>query len=175
MCKAVIKGGIVGGIIAFIWYSFSWMFLPWHTTTLGAFKSESAVAQAINVNTPASGMYFMPMMQKGAATTAGVPQVFAAVRLEGATSMVSATVTELVIQIITAILVTWLLTKTSGLSYWRRVGFILVFAVAAGIFGNLPYWNWFGFSVNYTLVQLADAIIAWFLAGLAIAKICNNS
>jgi hypothetical protein len=173
MCKTVLKGGVIGGIVSFLWYSISWMLLPWHTTTLMQFKNESAIAQAISANAPASGMYFMPMQQP--AINSNVPQIFAAIHLERMpSSMTSAIIIGLIAQIVIASLATWLLCKTKGLTYWGRVKFIFVFALAAAILSEISYWNWFNFSSSFTLVQIADVIIAWFFAGLAIAKFANN-
>jgi methylmalonyl-CoA mutase N-terminal domain/subunit len=116
----------------------------------------------------------MPMQQT--TTNQTVPQIFAAIHLESMpTNMTSAIITGLITQILTAFLVTWLLCKTKGLTYWGRVRFTLVFALAAAILSEIPYWNWFGFSLSFTLVQIADVIIAWFFAALAMAKVVENS
>ena len=58
--KAVIKGTIVGGIIAFIWGAVSWMVLPWHMNTMEHFKSDSSVQATILRNAPKSGVYVIP-------------------------------------------------------------------------------------------------------------------
>ena len=50
MIRALIKGGIFGGIILFVWGFISWVVLPWHTITLNKFKDEAAVEQALTAN-----------------------------------------------------------------------------------------------------------------------------
>lgn len=168
MLKTSLIGGIVGGIILFLWGAASWMLLPWHMSTLHSFKDETAVVQVIQTNAPESGIYLSPLQQT---STAPGPMVFASVYTKGMpSSMVPSMVIEFIIQLIAAFLVTWMLTKTT-LGYLGRLGFVLVFALAVGITTDLMYWNWFHFDTKYTLVLLADLLIGWFLAGLLLAKL----
>lgn len=169
MGKVLIKGGLVGGLILFIWSAVSWMLLPWHLMTMNGFKEEAAVTQTITANVPSSGVYLLPISMQTPQATSG-PLMFATVKLESNWPMSLLLVMSLVIQIVAAFLVTWLLTKTRDLSYMGRVGFVIVFALTAGIVTLLPLWNWFFFPLNYTLIGIADLLIGWLLAGLWIAK-----
>ena len=173
--KACIKAGILGGIIVFLWGAISWMVLPWHMTTLHSFSDEKAVADVILSNTPQSGMYILPMMGAQQETTVQKPFLFASIVTEGIPySMAIPMIIGLIMQIITAILIAWMLTKTSGLSYVERVGFVVIFALAAGIVTYGMSWNWYGFSTDYTLIAFADLLIGWFFAGLVLAKLCKR-
>lgn len=173
-CSNCIKTGIVGGIILFIWSAISWMVLPWHMTTLNAFTNENAVVQAVKANASQSGIYVLPFKQMDAKqdqSTQKIPQVFASVNFNGMdSSMAKPMFIGLIGLVITAILAAWLLSKTGGLNYFGRIGFVLVFALAGSLMTNIPYWNWFAFDTNYTLVIIADTLIGWFLAGLVMAK-----
>ncbi len=170
MSKTLIKGGLLGGIVIFIWMAISWMLIPWHMATLHSFTSETTVAQVMKENAPQSGIYMMPLQANANQQSSG-PMVFAAVHQEGMTSMPEAMLIELVCQIVTAFLVTWMLMKTARLNYWGRVGFVFVFAITTSIASNVPYWTWFHFSTGFTLVSIADILISWLLAGLVIAKV----
>ena len=170
-----IKGGIVAGIILFLWGTFSWMVLPWHHTTLNAFKDEQAVSDIIVANVAQSGMYVLPVsqMQGTQDKQESMPLIFASIHTEGMpVSMMGNIVIGFIGQLIAAIFVGWLLTKTSGLSYFGRVWFVLIFALTAGIITEVPYWNWFAFDSMYTGVMIADLLIGWLFAGLILAKIC---
>lgn len=179
MTKALIKGGLLGGLILFLWGNISWMLIPWHSMTLNKINNETVVMQSITSNAPKSGVYVIPnMMQqnKSEATNKSAmemkgPFIFASVHLESDLSMNSALIYYLIMQIIAAFLVTWLIAKTKGSSYFCRVGYAVLFALAAGFVCYLPSWNWFGFPLPYVLVGMADLIIGWFLAGLLIAKV----
>jgi hypothetical protein len=72
-----------------------------------------------------------------------------------------------------AFLLTWLALQTSGLSYAKRVLFLGVVGLAAGVITELPNWNWWGFSGSYAAVMIADGTLTWLIAGLVIAKVCK--
>ena len=172
-----IKNGIVGGIILFIWSAISWMILPWHMATLRGFSNEIAVIQTVTSNSPQSGIYILPLkqrdVQQGQAQQS--PQVFASINFQGmGTSMAEPMLICFLNQVITAILVAWLLSKATGLNYFGRVGFIVVFALAASLVTHIPYWNWFAFDTTYTLMIIVDTLIGWLLAGLVMAKLVKT-
>jgi hypothetical protein len=187
MSKNHLKCAVAGGLIVFIWGLFSWMVFPWHQTSLKKFTNESEVATVISENAPTAGMYVLPntfayndktsqehmtqgmtMMEKG-------PFMFASIRPNGMGKMsLGPFILSLFIQIIGAFIVTWMLMKTKGLIFRKQVGFVTLFGLGVGILTQIPDWNWWGFSCVYVLTNLADLVIGWFLAGLAIAKIIKK-
>lgn len=168
--EAYFKAGILGGVVLFVWSIISWMVLPWHMTAFHKFKDEVAVTQIIQSNVAASGIYYMPL-QNTANNTTQSPVVFAAVHLEPVSkSMTTPMIIGLITQIIAATFVAFLLTRTTGLSYMGRVGFVVAIAFIASLMIHVPYWNWLKFESSYTLIQVTDLLISWFLAGLVMAK-----
>ena len=103
-------------------------------------------------------------MQKG-------PLMFAAIRKEGFGSFPKALITQVLYQMLAALLLTWMLLQTSALSYARRVAFLAVAGLAASVIADLPNWNWWGYSGAYVAVNLVDYTVTWLLAGLVIAKV----
>lgn len=170
----LIKGAFFGGIILFVWSMISWMALPWHNNTLHKFSNEKAVASEIKNNAPISGIYLLPSMgQDGKPSITNVPNVFAAVGLGGMPSMSKGMVLAFVTDFVAAFLVTWMLAKTN-LGYGGRVFFTIIFALTAAIITDVPYWTWFSFPSDYTLVTMADVVIGWFLASLVLAKVSGS-
>lgn len=170
-----IKAGVLGGIVLFIWSAISWMYLPWHAATLNKFKDEKAVSEIVIANASQSGIYLLPGVQMAGSQEKSPEMVmFSSVHQAGMQTKMMQSAVSLVTKIISAILVAWLLCNTSNLGYVRRVGFIMVFALAAGFVTHVPYWNWFYFNSQFTLVQMADLLVGWFLAGLAMAGICKD-
>ena len=183
----LIKGGVLGGLILFIWGAVSWMALPWHTSTLHKFKNEAEVEEVIAKNSPRSGVYILPnphrhepgasleeMDRREAEGNEKIrkgPLIFVSARLGTGDSMGLLMAKSLAIQMAAALLVTWMASSASGLGYFRRVLFVTVFGLAAGVVGHLPHWNWWGFSEAFTMAEAADLVIGWLLAGLVIAKI----
>ena len=72
-----------------------------------------------------------------------------------------------------AFLLTWLLLQTTGLSYAKRVVFLGVAGLAAGVIVEIPNWNWWGFSTAYTAVNIIDFTLMWTIAGLVIARVAR--
>ncbi len=188
MKKSLALGAILGGLVAFLWSSISWEVLPWHKQTLLSFQDEDAVGRVVAEHATRSGVYLYPGVpsqpgmtkdQKKAAEAAAAekmkkgPVVFAAVRRGGFTSFVRGLIVQFLSQVIAAFLLTWLLLKTAGLSYWGRVGFLTVAGLAAAVIADLPNWNWWGFSGSYTAVAVADSALTWFFAGLVVAKVAR--
>lgn len=171
--RCYIKGGIVGGIILFIWGIVSWVALPWHMSTIHAFQDEKVVSETLVTNAPQSGIFFLPSQMTQNAD-APVPVIFISIFKEGNMSMMVSYLISFLTQVIAAMLVAWMLTKASRLNYWGKVWFAVMFAVSAGLVTHGMSWNWLSFDTNYTLVLMADLVIGWFLAGLAMAKICRS-
>ena len=190
MLKSLVLGAILGGLTAFVWSFISWDVLPWHEKQLRSFQNEDEVTAVIASHAPESGNYLLPTgptqeglsgdqkkaaeeirmqkMQKG-------PLVFAAVRLGGFGSFPQVLLTQLLCQMFAALLLTWMLLQTSGLSYARRVAFLAAAGLAASVIADLPNWNWWAFSAGYTAVNLVDYTLTWLLAGLVIAKVANTA
>src|SRR5712664_3927326 len=188
MLKSLVLGAILGGLTAFVWSFISWDLLPWHEKQLRSFQNEDEVSAVIAAHAPESGNYLLPTgpsqegmspdqkkaaqeirsqkMQKG-------PLVFAAVRLGGFGSFPRVLLTQLLCQMFAALLLTWMLLQTSGLSYARRAAFLAVAGLAASVIADLPYWNWYSFPTVYTAINLVDYTLTWFLAGLVIAKVAK--
>jgi hypothetical protein len=186
--KPLLLGAILGGITAFLWSFISWSVLPWHLKQLHSFQNEDEVTAVISSHAPQSGNYLLPTGppqegltadQKKAADEirmqkmARGPLVFATIRKEGFGSFPKVLLTQLFCQIFAALLLTWMLLQTTGLSYARSVAFLAVAGLAASVIADLPNWNWWAFSGAYTAVNLIDYTLTWLLAGLVIAKVAH--
>jgi hypothetical protein len=188
MLKSLVLGAVLGGITAFLWSFISWELLPWHEKQLHSFQNEGEVLAVIASHAPQSGNYLLPTGpsedgltadQKKAAQEIRIqkmqkgPLMFAAIRKEGFGSFPKTLVAQVLYQMLAALLLTWMLLQTSGLSYSRRVAYLAVAGLAASVIADLPNWNWWGYSGTYTAVNLIDYTLTWLLAGLVIAKVVN--
>jgi len=188
MIKSLILGGILGGLAAFAWTTFSWEVVGWHGKTMVTFQNEDDVSAVIASHATKDGTYILPAARPTEGMTseekkgmqAAVaekmrkgPMMVAAVRRGGFGSFSQALITQLLCLMAAAFLLTWLLLQTSGLGYAKRVVFLAVAGLAASVIVDLPNWNWWGFSGAYTAVNLVDFTITWLLAGLVIAKVAK--
>lgn len=161
---------IVSGIILLAWGSVSWMVLPWHQMVANQFADESEVAEVLRKNAPKAGVYYLPFAHKD--HTAGETAAFVNALPQGYDpGMVKQLVTQFIGDLLSAIIVICLLSQTAGLGYWSRVGFVALIGLTVGFASQFPLWNWFGFPTPYVVVHIVDGLIAWFLAGLLIAKL----
>lgn len=180
--KKLVLGGVLGGVVIFVWMALSWMVFPWHTASLLRFNDEEAMRQAIAANAPEAGMYALPSptpapgtgpmsaeaMEKDMAKT---PHAFVAVRLQPVATMAPQMIVGILSQVLTMLLASWLLLTTSGLSYMGRVGFITVLGMISWLLVAVPEWNWWSFSAAYTIGAFLDVVVGMFLAGLVVARV----
>lgn len=190
MTKKLLLASLAGAVILFVWQAVSWMLLPWHTMTLNGFDNESAVATVLQFNAPEDGIYVLPnpqnmgeneteeeatirredtrrLMENG-------PFIFMSIRGDGNAMSARHFIFSFVMLFAGAFIFSWLLAQTTGLPYGKKVAFIALAALGAGLIAVTPNWNWWGFSTSFVLVEIIDMVIGWTLAGLAIAKIIND-
>ena len=181
MKHKLLKCGLIGGLVLFVWSAIFWMVFACQKNYMMGFSDESDVASAIVDNAPKSGIYILPnvggksgnsdQMKEAEKKMAQGPFVFAAVKLEGKNPrMGSALFGSLILKIVAACLVTWLLIQARIGEFRRAVKFVTIVGVVVGILVAFPHAIWFGFPAGYVFCSLIGTIVGWFLAGLAIAK-----
>ena len=178
MAKRLLLSAVLGGLVAFGWGAVSWMALSWHTPTLLRFTDEVAVAKTVQANAPRAGVYLLLPYHwdHPARAKTEIPKgllFFGAVRYQSP-GMLGYNLRGLGIQMLGALVLSWLLLTLPAMGYWARVRVCSLSGLAAGILGRLPDWNWWGFSTDFTLLAILDLVIAWSLAGLVIASIVER-
>lgn len=188
MLKRLLAGSLLGGLILFAWGVFSWMVMPWHQNTLEKFTDEPAVADALQAYTGKDGVYILPNPHRQAPDSFAAadestrlealermrqgPFAFVAVSRSGSDPQSPLPyVRGLLINILTAAIISWMLMNARLPGYSCRLGFTVFIGMLAGFMVLLPQWNWWQFSPAYTLIGFADLLIGCFLAGLALAGI----
>lgn len=180
MGKQLLLGSILGAIVLFVWSFIAWEFIPWPGPPLRGFTNEDAVEQAIKANAPQSGNYILPNPHKPGLTAeqqnASIekmirgPMMFASVRLEPMRSFAMLLICQFLTQFTVALIITFLLLKTCGLSYGQRVLFVALCGILIFVGGKVDEWIWWSFSNSYLMMQFGAIVIGSILAGLVIAK-----
>ena len=182
--KKIILGGLIGGIILFIWSFLAWVLLPLHTPTLHGITNEDAVISALQQSLPDKAVYLFPH-SPGMNADQAAQNAWADKMKRGPTGLIvynpagsdpmmpGQMVVGLILNILSAMLVAWLLTRSTALgsSYFGRVAFCGIFAIFATLFDYLTMWNWMGYPQDFTVALILDSFIAWLLSGLGIAAI----
>jgi hypothetical protein len=143
--------------------------LPWHDMVANKFTDEAAVSQVLKNNAPQAGVYYLPFSEQDHGP--GRVGAFANVLPQGTEMNMRRQMSiGLVTQIVSAFLVLSLVSLTSRLAYWGKVGFFALAGLTIGFVSHAPYWNWFGFPAPYVGVTILDIVAGWILAGLVVAK-----
>jgi hypothetical protein len=190
MTKQLALGALLGSIVLFIWSALAWMIIPWPGDPLRSFTNPDAIEQAIKTNAPQSGNYLLPNEVK---RTSGMtdeqykkaseeamnrmtrgPMIFASVRLEPMGSMGRYLAIGFLTQFVAALLATFLLMQTCGLSYKCRVVFVTLIGVIIFVGGHVDEWNWWSFSNSYMVMQLGAIVIGWLLASFVISAVVRG-
>jgi hypothetical protein len=170
-CGLLLKGALLGGIMMFLYFSASWMLLPWHMSTMSSFKNEKAVAKVLLDNAPTSGIYVLPFRtDPKVPASVDKPFAFVSVMTEGfdcVKNLGPMMAKEFALCLVLAGLLTCLLKKQS-------CGCPVAFSMKAGalvaLAHNVPNFIFWHYPANFTLVSAADDFLAITLAGLVISK-----
>ncbi len=186
MTGKIIKGGLLGGLVMFMWTAVSWTKLPWHMQTLSTLTDEAAVLRAVKRAAPQTGLYVVPnanpwnpaatpaehkaVAERAVAAIKEGPSGLFMIRTEGFDPMdPRMMIRGYLNQAAVAALFAWILLAAGVAGYAKRVSIVFVAGAAGALMSHLPLWNWWGFPAGYTGVMLAETAIGWLLAGFAIA------
>ncbi len=175
MFANLMKGALIGGLILFAYQAVAWMATPWHESTLHGFPNDAAIREAAaGITERAIYMSPNPKSMEGGQAPGG-PLVFASVNPAGVTNMGPAMAAQFVSLALCSLFATWMLVQTRGLTFGAKVCFVTTIGVIVGLAGHLPSMLWWGFPQGYTAVEVADAVIGWALASLALAKVVKTA
>jgi hypothetical protein len=178
----IVKCGLIGGFILFIWGAVSWTILPWQKSQMHRFSDEGDIRSAIKDNAHESGLYVMPNLQSyprnssdqadAKAKMEAGPFIVAAVSLDGRSSgTFGKMVGSLIVKIIAAGIATWLLIRSQypheylkSVKYFTCIGFLIA------ISSMLPFVIWFGVPGGFAVGTMIEIVFGWFFAGLSIAR-----
>ena len=155
MMQKIIKCGLLGGIVLFIWGLVSWTIVPWQKHQIKTFANESCIASDIQSVASGNGVYVMPNALNSSP------------RYQG---NVAPMIASLLIKILSACLVAWLLLQTR-LDRKKIVKFTTLIGVLIAIAALSPYVIWFGFPAIFAISSLVEIVFGWFFAGLAMSRV----
>ena len=180
----IFKGALVGGAVMFIWFTVSWTVLPWHketTMALGSAHMLSANAERMAATfftnaAPQPGIYELPKVvdtKTGAVGPAGVikPYAFISVFPDGITQGGGMMKEQMGKYFLFCLLGAALLTKflKKRKEGCCPVAGSMIVGLLVAVFSYLPNIIWFHFPWHYSLIGMADDVIAITLAGAAIS------
>jgi hypothetical protein len=177
--KKIALATVLGALVVFVWNAISWQLLPWHRATISTFKDENNVIEVLKENSDGNGVYLVPnppgqqgqdRKQEALGRMIRGPVAFVSFQQEGVKFGVLFA-KEIIRTLLAALLITLLLTKTTGLTTLGGAVFVATIALVSSILVHLQGWTHFYFSSEYTAVMVIDLTLAWFLAGLVMSRI----
>jgi hypothetical protein len=182
--KHTLIGGLVGGIIVFVWSFLAWVILPLHEPHMKGVANEEALVSAFQSSLKEKAVYVVPKNPGMQADQVSM-DAFAAKMKRGPTAMIiydpagsdlmmpRQMVVGVILDIIAACIVAWFLARSTAMSaaYIARVAYCGMFGIFVAFFTHLSYWNWMGYPGDFTSGLIVDGILSWLLAGLGIAAV----
>jgi len=176
----LIVPALITAVVVFIWMFISWGVLYWHNIDIKIFPDETEIMHMKAVmHEP--GIYVYPGFPPGeekakteweAKHIAGPIVNFMVYNPAGADPtnpilFIKSFVINFIAAFVAGVLL--MMTLAQNPSYWRRVIFVMMLGLFAAFIGPFVEWNWWGFPLSYTLVNVVDYCVTWLLAGLVLA------
>ncbi len=166
--RQLLLAALAGALTLFAWEAISNTALPWHARTMRSFTDSNVVVQSIRANAPRNGVYVDPR---------GVIAVvsFAPDMASRETMLGLLLGRQLLLNIVVAFILLFVFQRLPPAST-RQYAFgtaAMAFAVSASIL--VSNWNWYGFSVAWTVVNTIDRTIGYGLLGLVLGALSNRA
>lgn len=170
MIKRILLAGVLGGFGLFFWGGLSHMALGLGDAGVQFLPEQEPLMQAMKTAMRQSGMYLFPQGDKPG--TLRADQVGGAWGIliyhpDGATESLGPRLgRECVLNIVLALLASFLLSRAPLPNYFSRVGFVVVAGGITALMTNVEFWNWYGFSAKYTVANVVSDVIGFLIVGL---------
>lgn len=164
--KFLVVGTLAAALTLYVWQVISNVALPWHEAIMHMWEgpTNDALVQAVRANAPENGVYF-----SGNGILAAVS--FAPDFSDKTQSMGPMMAKQAVIDVVVGFLLVLVLVRTGAMTPRRTAITFGIAGLAAGAVTELSNWNWYGFDLAFSMVNVVDLAVAWFLAGLVLAMV----
>ena len=187
MCKKVIIGALLGGVVLLLWQFAVRELLGVYDDAFVKLEDPAAVEAVLKENLPeenitGSGMIVIPHPEPGDTDaeakameklTTGF-SLFGAVNLAGRNSFGTALGIQFALNVLASAVLMFVLLAANPSTLGSRIALVLCFAVFAVLTELIPNWNWGGSSLAYIGRQIGEQIVGWALVGLVLAKVMDK-
>ena len=159
----IIIAGLLGAVAMFIWATIAHL-SPLATIGVQTMPAEGATLQALHLTLgDQPGLYVFPSPGKFPDGPSGV----LGYQPPGHRGLMPVQLgLEFALEVVESLLAAVALGLTIGAL--RRLGVAVVIGLIAAMVTNLSYWNWYGFSLDYSLANALIELIKFVVAGLVI-------
>jgi hypothetical protein len=190
MGKRIVLAGLAGGVLVFIVSGFLHSATRLGEVGIRPIPNEDLVLLAMRNSIPEPGFYFFPapnLSPKSKEEQATEQARYLAKFKQGPTGILiykpggedlnfgKLLAMQFLIGLVAAFIVAWILGATvSATMYGTRLMIVVLIGLFAEIYIDFPYWNWYGFPMNYVIGHLVVGLLSWVAAGLAMAAIVKR-
>jgi hypothetical protein len=182
----IIFGGLLAGVVVFFWGFVSHMLLPVGEMGILNIPNEESVLGAMRNSIQRPGFYLFPYMDPKDTSEASHkallekqkkgPVGVMVVHPEGTGGAEPVSPqrlgTELATNVLCAMLAALLLAQARPtLGYLGRVAFVTMLGIFGFVMVHVPFWNWYGFPLDFSAGQGIGHVVGWLLAGIVLAAI----
>lgn len=171
--KKIIIGGIVGGILIFLWQFLSWTVLDLHRVSQQYTSKQDSIISYLNTQFSEDGQYAVPTIPEHSSkeqweaamkNAEGKPWAIISYHKAMNANMGANMARCLVANIVMICLLCWILVQFHHISF----GKVFTASLFTGIivFLNAPYTMHIWYETPGIMADLKDALISWALAGI---------
>jgi hypothetical protein len=185
MGKRIVLAALAGGVLVFIVSGVLHSSTRLAEVGIRSIPNEDLVLLTMRNSIPEPGFYFFPapdLSPMSKEQKAAEQSKYLAKFKQGPTGILiykpggedlnfgKLLIIQFLIGLIAAFIAAWILgTTVSATTYGTRVMIVVLIGLFAEIYIDLPYWNWYGFPMNYIIGHLLGGALSWAVAGLAMA------
>ena len=182
MCKKVIIGALLGGVVLLLWQFAVRELLGIYDDAFVKLEDPAAVEAVLKENLPGSGMIKIPHPEPGnkeaeakamEKLTTGF-SLFGVVNRDGRNSFGTALGIQFALNVLASAVLMFVLLAANPSTLGSRIALVLCFAMFAVLTELIPNWNWGGSSLAYIGRQIGEQIVGWALVGLVLAKVMDK-
>ena len=182
MCKKVIIGALLGGVVLLLWQFAVRELLGIYDDAFVKLEDPAAVEAVLKEDLTGSGIIVLPHPDPGDTDaeakameklTTGF-SLFGAVNLAGRNSFGTTLGIQFALNVLASAVLMFVLLAANPSTLGSRIALVLCFAVFAVLTELIPIWNWGGSSLAYIGRQIGEQIVGWALVGLVLAKVMDK-
>jgi len=168
---------IIGTLLLFIWNAISWMALPFHSQSLNTIPDGALQNETLQQSMPESGVYHYPGLPEDNSpeTIAKIenqlskgPRITLMVYKNEPTKLFdpSTFVYSLFINLLTTVIAFLLVSRIQTKSFMSILGASILIGLVSVLVSDVAQMNWFMFTLDYTIANAIDKLVAFALLGL---------
>jgi hypothetical protein len=186
MTKRVVIGGVLAGVLMFVWSSIAHVVLPIGQMGFSTISNEDAVLTLMKANMPSSGLYFLPghefMTAAPAQRDAAMKALIEKQKATGSAFIIyhpnggeDVSPKTLGLEFLSDLFAGWIFAFALWaalprvVSFGGRVVFVTALGLLPFIVSDFSQWNWYGYPTVYELAQILDYGVGALLASILLA------